>query len=57
MKSPLDQAVDLMREAQRLVDGEHPIIAAHLETVVGLAVDRSVARGVSRGITGSATAR
>lgn len=32
-----------MREAQRLVDAEHPVIAAHLESVIGLAGDRQAA--------------
>jgi len=39
-RSPLEEAIALMRQAQRLVDTEHPVIAAHLETVIGLADDR-----------------
>ncbi|MDO9490218.1 MAG: hypothetical protein Q7J32_17740 [Sphingomonadaceae bacterium] len=42
MTSPaLDHAIDLMREAQRLLEADHPLIAAHLETVIGLAADRA----------------
>lgn len=37
---PLDQAIELMREAQRLLETGHPVIAAHLETAIGLAVER-----------------
>ena len=42
--SPLDQAIELMREAQRLLDTDHPVIAAHLETAIGLAVERGGTR-------------
>lgn len=45
-----------MREAQRLVDGEHPVIAAHLETVVGLAADRSGAIETAPRVIGSGAA-
>ncbi len=36
----LDRAIELMRDAQRLLDHDHPLIAAHLETVIGMAVEQ-----------------
>lgn len=47
-QSALDHAIELLREAQRLVESDHSVIAAHLETVIGLAADRSVALGSPR---------
>ncbi|MFC3713814.1 hypothetical protein ACFOMD_14655 [Sphingoaurantiacus capsulatus] len=38
--SSLDRAIELIREAQGLLDHDHPIIAAHLETAVGLALEQ-----------------
>lgn len=42
-QSALDRAIELLREAQALVEADHSVIAAHLETVIGLALDRSAA--------------
>jgi hypothetical protein len=49
--SPLEQAIKLMREAQQLLDSEHPVIAAHLETAIGLAV-RQAALAERRRVAG-----
>jgi hypothetical protein len=29
-----------MRQAQHLLDRDHPVIAAHLETAIGLAIEQ-----------------
>lgn len=56
IESALDQAIELMRQAQALLDGEHPVIAAHLETVIGLAADRSAALDPGQRAAGSGAA-
>jgi hypothetical protein len=41
LSDSVERAIRLMREAQQLLESDSPVLAAHLETVIGIAVEQS----------------